>query len=96
MAHPLRVRRAALHRDPAPTEGERRSAESDVSMALGAAFIGTLVLGELVGADTHSELLALLAVVAGIALVFETVTLRGRSRREHSRDAADPSRTRNP
>jgi hypothetical protein len=51
-------------------------AESDVSMALGAAFLGTLLLGAVVGVESHWELLVLLAIVAAVAFVFEVVTLQ--------------------
>jgi len=62
-------------------DGEPRSlpesiAESDVSMALGAAFLGTLLLGGVVGVESHWELLALLAIVAAVAFAFEAVTLQ--------------------
>lgn len=66
--------------DPTRAAGHQRGAESDVSMALGAAFAATLVLIELVGLDTHLEVLALLAVIAGIALVFEGLAPRSRNR----------------
>jgi hypothetical protein len=57
-------------------EGNRTErAESDVSIVLGTAFVGTLVLAQIVGAETHLELLLLLAVVAVIALAFEKVAL---------------------
>jgi hypothetical protein len=60
-------------------EGTRHSpesiAESDVSMALGAAFLGTLLLGGVVGVESHWELLVLLAIVAAVAFVFEAVAL---------------------
>lgn len=44
-------------------------------MALGAAFGGTLALGQVLGVESHAELLLLLATVAGIAFVFERVAL---------------------
>jgi hypothetical protein len=53
------------------------AAESDVSMALGAAFGGALVLSQIFGVQTHADLLLLLAIVAGIAFVFEKVVLAG-------------------
>lgn len=46
------------------------------ALALGVAFGGTLVLGHLVGAESEWELLLLLAAVAGVGFVFETVRLQ--------------------
>jgi hypothetical protein len=63
-------------RDGAPRSLPESIAESDVSMALGAAFLGTLLLGGVVGVESHWELLALLAIVAAVAFVFEAVTLQ--------------------
>lgn len=63
-----------------PPDGIPRSlpeSKSDVSMALGAAFLGTLLLGGVVGAESHWELLVLLAIVAAVAFVFEAVSLQG-------------------
>ena len=47
--------------------------ESEVLMALGAAFLGTLVLGQFVGARSHWEVLVLLGLVAALALIFENL-----------------------
>jgi len=44
-------------------------------MALVAALLGTLILGSVVGVESHWELLILLALVAGVALVFDAATL---------------------
>jgi hypothetical protein len=63
-------------------------AESDVSMALGTTFVGTLVLGQLVGAETPAELLLLLAVVAATALVFEKLALPAVRKRSSRRDGS--------
>ena len=46
-------------------------------MALGTAFGGALVLSQIFGVQTHADLLLLLAIVAGIAFVFEKVALAG-------------------
>jgi hypothetical protein len=50
-------------------------------MALGAAFLGTLVLGQLVGARSHWEVLLLLALVAALAFLFENLAPRWMRRR---------------
>lgn len=68
-------------RNGTPETSTESIAESDVSMALGAAFLGTLLLGGVVGVESHWELLVLLAIVAAAALVFEVVTLQGRPKR---------------
>lgn len=60
--------------------------ENDSLLPLGAAFAGTLVLGQVVGAESPSELLLLLAVVAATALGFERLAFNARVRsRRHSR-----------
>jgi hypothetical protein len=64
------------------------AAESDVSMALGTAFVGTLMLGQLVGAETPAELPLLLAVVAATALVFEKLALPAVRKRTSRRDGS--------
>ena len=61
-------------------------AESDVSIVLGTASIVTLVLAQIVGAETHLELLLLLAVVAALA--------SRSSRRSRARRGAGPLRSR--
>jgi len=68
-------------RDGTPENSLESIAQSDVAMALGAAFLGTLLLGGVVGVESHWELLLLLAIVAAVALVFEGVTLQGRPER---------------
>ena len=71
--------------DPQTPEPEEHAGvpepESEISMALGAAFLGTLALGQVVGARSHWEVLLLLALVAALAFVFENLVLRRRSRR---------------
>ena len=53
-------------------------------MALWAALLGTLMLGSVVGVESHWELLILLALVAGLGLVFDAATLHGlRQRAPH-------------
>lgn len=44
-------------------------------MALCAALLGTLMLGSIVGVESHWELLALLALIAGLALVLDGAAL---------------------
>jgi hypothetical protein len=87
-----------LHRVRSP-DGTPRSlpesiAESDVSMALGAAFLGTLLLGGVVGVESHWELLVLLAIVAAVAFVFEAVSLQGAPERAPGADSkpSEPAR----
>ena len=64
------------------SEGDHTGrAEGDVSMALGAALLGSLVLGALFGVETQSDLLLLLGVVAAIAFVFERIALPAVRRR---------------
>jgi hypothetical protein len=71
-----------------PPDGDRPGRpESDVSMALAAAVAGTVVLGQIVGAETHSELLLLLAVVAAIGLAFEKLALQAVRKRAPGRDS---------
>ena len=55
-------------------------AAGDMSMALGAALLGSLVLGALFGVETQSDLLLLLGVAA-IAFVFERIALPAVRRR---------------
>ena len=50
-------------------------------MALWAALLGTLTLGSIVGVESHWELLILLALVAGLAFVFDAITLHGMGQR---------------
>jgi hypothetical protein len=73
-----------------PSEGDRTDrAGGDVSMALGAALLGAVVLGALVGAETQSDLLLLLGVVAAIAFVFERIALPA-ARQRRSRGDGPP------
>jgi hypothetical protein len=78
--------------DAAPRSLPESIAESDVSMALGAAFLGTLLLGGVVGVESHWELLALLAIVAAVALVFEAVTLQRSPERPPGAESTAPRR----
>jgi hypothetical protein len=55
--------------------GTASDAERDLSLALTAAVLGTLLLGSVVGVESHWELLLLLAVVAGVAIVFDVAAL---------------------
>lgn len=71
LLHHFRVRSHGARRDYAP----HSDAESEISIALGAALLATLILGSVVGVESDWELLILLALVAGLALVFDTATL---------------------
>ena len=65
-------------------------AEGDMSMALGAALLGSLVLGALFGVETQSDLLLLLGVAA-IAFVFERIALPAvRRRMQRPTDRLEP------
>jgi hypothetical protein len=72
----------------APESDRSGHAEGDVSMLLGAALLGALVLGAIFGVETQSDLLLLLAVVAAVGFVFERIALpavrRRMPRRGHS------------
>jgi hypothetical protein len=59
----------------APADAAASDAEGDISMALCAALLGTLMLGSIVGVESHWELLALLALIAGLALVLDGAAL---------------------
>lgn len=69
----LRSRRPRL-REGGATKSD---AERDISTALLAALLGTLLLGSVIGVESRWELLALLAGIAGVALVFDVVRLHG-------------------
>ena len=77
------------------SEGDRADrAEGDMSMALGAALLGALVLGAFLGVETQSDILLLLGLVAAIAFVFERIALpaarQRMPRRGHSTRADGP------
>lgn len=76
MTGPLQRLRSRRPGSPAADAAES-DAERDISTALGAALLGTLMLGSVIGVESHWELLALLAGIAGVALVFDVARLHG-------------------
>jgi len=57
---------------------ERDMAESDVSVAFSAFFVGACALGWIVGANIHWELLAILGAIAVVTLAVEATYAAGR------------------
>ncbi|HKC44514.1 MAG TPA: hypothetical protein VKC64_11835 [Burkholderiales bacterium] len=53
-------------------------AESDVSVAFSAFFVGACALGWIVGANIHWELLAILGAIAVVTLAVEATYAAGR------------------